>query len=81
MITISKPKNDLQHPAQGAMELGINSFQINQRHVFSQNHFIETGDKVGIEESAVEDSQTITSPYKFEIAQMVGVNAAGVFDL
>ncbi len=53
--------------------LGINSFQINQRHVFPQNHFIETGDKVGIEESAVEDGQTETSPYKFEIAQMDGV--------
>ena len=50
------------------MELGINSFQINQWHVFSQNHFIETGDEVGIEESAVEDSQTKTSPYEFEIA-------------
>ena len=81
MITIHIREKDLQHPAQGAMELGINSFQINQRHVFSQNHFIETGDEVGIEESAVENSQTKTSPYKFEIAQMVGVNAGGVIDL
>ena len=63
------------------MELSINSFQINQRHVFSQNHFIETWNKVGIEESAVEDGQTKTSPYKFEVAQMVGVNAGGVIDL
>jgi hypothetical protein len=49
--------------------------------VFSQNHFIETGNKVGIEESAVEDSQTKTSPYKFEIAQVVGVNAGCIIDL
>jgi hypothetical protein len=59
----------------------INSFQINQRHVFPQNHFIETGDKVCIEESAVEDGQTETSPYKFEIAHMVGINAGGINDL
>jgi hypothetical protein len=63
------------------MELGINSFQINQRHVLSQNHFIETGNEVGIEESAVKDSQAKTSPYKFEIAQMVGVNAGRIIDL
>jgi hypothetical protein len=49
--------------------------------VFPQNHFIKAGDKVGIEESPVEDSQTKTPPYKFEIAQMVGVNAGGVVDL
>ena len=57
--------------------LGINSFQINQRHVFPQNRFIETGDKVGIKESAVEDGQTETSPHKFEIAQMVRINDKG----
>ena len=63
------------------MELGINSLQISQRHVSPQNHFIETGNKVGIKESAVEDSQTKTSPYKFEITQVVRVNAGGVVDL
>ena len=50
------------------MEVSIDGFQINQRHVFPQNHFIETGYKVGIQESAVEDSQAKTSPYEFEVA-------------
>jgi hypothetical protein len=81
MLSILIRRKDLQHPAQGTMEISINSFEINQRHVFPQNHFIKTRHKVGIEESAVEDSQTKTSPYEFEIAEMVGVNARGVVDL
>ena len=66
---------DLQHPRQTTVQLCVHTLQIGQRHLFLEDHLVERGDEVGIQEAAMEDTQTKTASDELEVVQMLGVDA------
>ena len=66
---------DLQHPRQTAVQLGVHTLQIGQRHLLLEDHLVERSDEVGIQEATMEDTQSQASPNKLEIVQMLRVDA------
>jgi hypothetical protein len=71
----------LQHPRQSAMQLGVHTLQVGKRNLLLQDHLVETDDKVGIEESTVEDSETENTADEFEVVQVFRVDATVRVDL
>ena len=45
----------LQHPLHTSMEPGVDTLKVSERDLFLDDHLVEAGDKVCIEEPAMED--------------------------
>jgi len=66
------------------VKLGVYTLQIGQRNLLLQDHLVERDDKVGVQETPVEDTQTKNSTNELEVVQMfrvdsrVGVDLEGV---
>lgn len=63
------------------MQFRVHALQIRKRNLFLQDHLVETHDKVRIQESSVEDTQTQATTDKLEIVQVFGVDARCRVDL
>ena len=63
------------------MQLSVNALQVRERDLLAQNHLVERGDEVGIEEAAVEDAQAETAADELEVVQVLGVDARRGVDL
>lgn len=63
------------------MEFGVHTLQIRQCYFLLQDHLVEGGNEVGIEESTMEDTQTKTSADELEVVQMLGIDAGSWVDL
>jgi hypothetical protein len=66
------------------VKLSVNTLQVGQRNLLFQNHLVERDDKVGVQETPVEDTQTEDSADELEVVQVfrvdsrVGVDLEGV---
>lgn len=56
------------------MQLSVNALQIRKRHFLLEDHLVECGDEVGIQESPMEDTKTQASSNKFEVIQVLRVD-------
>ena len=57
------------------MQLCIDTLQIGESNLLVQDHLVHAGDKVCIEESAMEDCQSDDTPNKLEVVQMLWIDA------
>jgi len=66
------------------VKLSVDTLQIGQRNLLFQDHLVERDDKVGVQETPVEDTQTEDSTDELEVVQVfrvdsrVGVDLEGV---
>jgi hypothetical protein len=56
------------------MQISIDGLEVRERHGLPQNHLVETGHKVRVEEASVEDRKTQAPPDELEVAQVVRVD-------
>ena len=63
------------------MEVRIHTLHILEGDLLPQDHLVESSDKEGIQEPAVEDGQTNNTTNELEVIQMFGVNAGMRVDL
>lgn len=63
------------------MKLCIDTLEIRKRDFLLENHLVECSDEVGIEEAAVEDTETQASSNELEVVQMLRVNTRSRVDL
>lgn len=63
------------------MQLGIDTLQIRQSHLFLQDHLVEADNEISVKESSVENSETQASPNKLEVVQVFRVDTGGWVDL
>ena len=63
------------------MEVCIDALQVAKGYSFAQYHLVECTDEEGVEETAVEDSQSHHTADKFEVIQVLWIDSGMRVDL
>ena len=63
------------------MKILIDAIEIRETRVLPEDHFVEAGHKVNVQESLVEYGQAYATSDESEITQVIGVDARGRVDL
>ena len=71
----------LQHPFKPAVQFSIHTFKIVDRDLLLQYHLVKADDEIRVEESAMENGQTHATADKFEVVQMLWVDARSRINL
>lgn len=72
---------DSQHPSERTEDLGIDTLHIDEGDLLLEHHLVQRGDKVGVEESAVEDGEGEDSSDELEVVEVLGVDVGVGVDL
>ena len=71
----------IQHPRETTEQLGVDALQIGDDDLLAEDHLVERGDEVRIEEPPVEDAETQAATDELEVVQVLGVHARRGVDL
>ena len=63
----------VQHPLHTPMELGVNALKVTEGDLFLDDHLVEAGDEVCVEESTVEDGQADNPTNELEVVKVLRV--------
>lgn len=63
------------------MQLRIDAFEIGERHLLPENHLVEGGNEVRVQEATVEDAEAQAPTNELEVVQVLGVDARRRVDL
>ena len=72
---------NLQNPLQTPVEFCVDTFHIGNGDLLVQDHLVEGDDEEGVQEAAVEDSQTDHATDEAEVVEMLGVDGRVGVDL
>ncbi len=57
------------------MQFSVNALEISECNLLLQDHLVERGDEVGIQETTVEDTKTQASANELEVVQVLRIDS------
>ena len=63
------------------MESLVDTLEVGDRDLFTEDHLVEAGDEESVKETAMEDGHSDNAPDELEVGQMLGVDVRGGVNL
>ena len=76
-----KGKVDEQHPSQAPVERLIDTLEVCNCDLFTENHLVEAGDEESVEETTMKDGHSNDATDELEVGEMFWVNVRRGVDL
>jgi len=74
-------ERDVQHPSQAPVKFLVDTLEVGDADLFTEDDLVETRNEEGVEEASVEDGHSDHAADKLEVGEMLGVDVGGWIDL
>ena len=74
-------ERDVQHPSQTPVKFLIDTLEVGDTDLFTEDDLVETRNEEGVEEASVEDGHSDDASDKLEVGEMLGIDVGGGVDL